>query len=265
MCYAEIQGSKVQIFQAYAGDFTQQVVGSLFNKVKVHNNKSGPFVYLRIMKKIAPILALAGCLFFGHSAWGQVPNRFQEGAEEKSPPPPPPLPEKSESASEGQRPSTTSFSDLPLRDRLEFGGNFGLQFGTNTIVQLQPRVGYKFTEDFVAGLGITYIYYNYLITQGSRYESSIYGGTLYTRYNLFEPIFLAAEVEALSTDVLTINPITYEYSVNREWVPALYLGGGGAFGDPNGAQAFVFILYNVLYEPGRSVFGNPVIRFGFGF
>lgn len=218
------------------------------------------------MKKIVPAFALLGCLCLSNTAWGQVPNRFEEGVEEKTPPPPPPVPEtEAKTSSTEDTPQTNSFSDRPLRDRLEFGGNFGLQFGTSTIIQLQPRVGYKFTEDFVAGLGATYIYFNYLITQGSRYESSIYGGTLYSRYNLFEPFFLAAEVEALNADVLTINPITYEYSVDRQWIPALYLGGGGAFGDAGGAQAFVFVLYNVLYEPGRSIFGNPVIRFGFGF
>ena len=138
-------------------------------------------------------------------------------------------------------------------------------FDPVTAIQLQPRIGYKITEDFTAGLGITYVYYNVNIGNGSRYESSIYGGSIFARYRVFDQLFLLLEPEMLNGDVLSINPLTYEYSVSREWVPALYLGGGLGLGPDGGTQFFVFILYNVLYEPGRSFYGNPVIRVGVGF
>lgn len=48
--------------------------------------------------------------------------------------------------------------DLGLTNRVFFGGNFGLQFGTITNIEVSPLVGYRVTRDFSIGTGITYIY-----------------------------------------------------------------------------------------------------------
>ena len=47
----------------------------------------------------------------------------------------------------------------PFKDRIYFGGNLGLQFGNQTYIDISPLIGYKVTEKFSAGFGVTYIYY----------------------------------------------------------------------------------------------------------
>ena len=46
-------------------------------------------------------------------------------------------------------------------DKLVYGGSFGLQFGSLTLVDVSPVIGYRITEKLEAGLGFTYKYYKY--------------------------------------------------------------------------------------------------------
>src|ERR1017187_2606703 len=47
------------------------------------------------------------------------------------------------------------------KSKLFVGGGLGLAFGTYTIVNVTPLVGYRFSELFAAGVGINYSYYGY--------------------------------------------------------------------------------------------------------
>ncbi|MBI1316505.1 hypothetical protein GC167_06555 [bacterium] len=145
--------------------------------------------------------------------------------------------------------------------RMTYGGWLSLQFGSYTAVALSPRVGYWFTDRLNAGVGFTYFY---LKDQRVRptYEQSVYGFSPFASYNIIGPIAISAEYEMLNTDVLIVNPVSYEYTVQREWVPGLYLGLSYM---PQEGGAFFQILYNVLYNSQRSLFANPVIRFGASF
>ncbi|MBL7736479.1 MAG: hypothetical protein JNL51_13545 [Chitinophagaceae bacterium] len=44
------------------------------------------------------------------------------------------------------------------RNKLFFGGNFGLSFGNNTLVNISPQAGYRFNRHFAAGAGINALY-----------------------------------------------------------------------------------------------------------
>ena len=146
----------------------------------------------------------------------------------------------------------------PLKERLYFGGNFGMQFGTVTLIDVSPLVGVMITPRFSSGLGITYQYFDDRRFFGG--ETSSYGARVFSRYNVLPNIFAHAEFE-------TINFDNYNFisdSFQRIWSDALFLGGGyfAPFGKSGGAN--ITILYNVLHDNLRSPYGEPyVIRVGF--
>lgn len=144
-----------------------------------------------------------------------------------------------------------------FKDRLYFGGNFGMQFGTVTLIDFSPLVGVMITPKYSAGLGITYQYFKDRRYYGG--ESSSYGGRLFNRYNVLPNVFLHGEYESL-------NYKSYYYDTPRRiWSNALFLGGGyfAPFGGGRGGANFTF-LYNVLHDNIRSPYGEPyVIRVGF--
>ena len=151
------------------------------------------------------------------------------------------------------------YSDsIPFKDRLYFGGNLGLQFGTVTLVDVSPLVGVMITPRLSGGLGATFQYYDDNRFQGA--EGTSYGGRIFGRYNILPNIFAQAEYES-------INWEAYDYFVEdfrRTWSNALFLGAGyfAPFGNRGGAN-FTF-LYNVLHDNHNSYYAEPyVIRVGF--
>ena len=149
-------------------------------------------------------------------------------------------------------------SKPPLKDRMYFGGNLGLQFGTVTLIDVSPLVGVMITPRFSSGVGDTFQYYDDSRFQGA--EGTSYGGRLFSRFNVLPNVFLHGEYES-------INWEAYDYNVEdfrRVWSNALFLGGGyfAPFGSRGGAN-FTF-LYNVLYDRESSYYAEPyVIRVGF--
>lgn len=151
---------------------------------------------------------------------------------------------------EGNRP--------PLKDRLYYGGNFGMSFGTITFVDVSPLVGAMVTNRLSGGVGATYQYFNDRRFIGG--NSSLYGGRVFGRYNVFPNIFLHSEYESLNFDLF--NPLSERFE--RTWVPGFFLGAGyfTPFGSRGGAN-FTF-LYNLLHDNRRSPYNEPyVIRVGF--
>lgn len=146
-------------------------------------------------------------------------------------------------------------SDFPDWKKLYFGGNVGAYFGTDiTIVELSPLVGYKLTDEFSAGVGITYMYMKDYFG-----PANIYGGRIFGRYNLFENVFAYAEYEALD---IPFQPL---YAVNKEYRKTIYspmVGGGYSQSMGENAHFVIMGLWNLnqtLYSP----YPNPIIRMGF--
>ncbi len=162
-----------------------------------------------------------------------------------------------------QQPQPGSLEDKGFWDRIYIGGNLGLQFGTNTVINVSPQVGYRVTEKFVPGIGITYIYFNFRDPySNSRYESSIYGGSIFGKYFFTQNFFAHAEYEELNLD--GYDRFLGKYS--RIWVPSLFLGGG--YNQPLGQRGFIqlLVLFEVLQDVNSPYYrNNPVIRIGFGF
>ncbi|MBK7910954.1 MAG: hypothetical protein KA193_12825 [Bacteroidia bacterium] len=145
-------------------------------------------------------------------------------------------------------------------DRVFFGGNFGLQFGTQTIIEIAPIVGYRLTDRLAAGVGGKYIYYRYR-SAPFEYSTNMYGGSVFARYNILENLFAYTEYEILNLDAPDpLNP----YRLRRTNVTSVFVGGGYRQMLGNNSSLNLMLLYN-LNESTNSPYQNPIIRIGFGF
>ncbi len=151
-------------------------------------------------------------------------------------------------------------SNGSLKDRIYVGGNLGLQFGTITNIEVSPVVGYRFTNDFSAGLGITYIYFKQEISGFEDFETNIYGYRLFARHNIQQQFYAMVEYENLSLERFSVVD---GRNIEREWIPGMFLGGG--YFQPIGSRAGFNIaaLYNVLFDEDKSPYNSPwVFRVG---
>jgi len=154
-----------------------------------------------------------------------------------------------------------------------FGGNLGLMFGTYTVIDISPLVGYKVTEKFHAGAGLTYTYFKYKEdgpVNGSSfsYSTSIYGGSIFTRYFLAENLFLHAEDEMLSLELSDmIQYLNHRFVMKRQWLNSVLLGGGYRYGfGYDGPSVSISVLFRVNHEwEDFYPYQNPIIRIGLGF
>ncbi|MEI8279262.1 MAG: hypothetical protein WCG87_05820 [Bacteroidota bacterium] len=90
--------------------------------------------------------------------------------------------------------------------KLVFGGGGGLSFGDVTQVSLAPLIGYRFSDEFVAGIGLGYEYLrinNYyplvnMTTQQYDYfplVSQIFAPSLWAKYLIWNHIYAAGKFE----------------------------------------------------------------------
>lgn len=152
----------------------------------------------------------------------------------------------------------------PLKERMYFGGNLSLQFGTLTFIDVSPLAGVMITEKYSAGVGATYQYFNNRFYQNA--AAHVYGGRIFNRYNVLPRIFAHAEYEALNVEVANEVPNSSEVIFTRDWVPGLFVGAGyfTPFGNRGGMN--FMLLYNLTYDNRRSPYNEPyVIRVGFVF
>lgn len=144
-----------------------------------------------------------------------------------------------------------------LGDRIWIGGNVGLQFGSQTLIQIAPLIGYKVTEKLMAGVTGNYIYYK--VTQPD-YSTSIYGGGIFARYFVIENLYLHTEYEVLNLEV----PNIYGAGYRRTNVTSVLIGGGYRQWISDRAGLDLMLLWNIN-QSRYSPYQNPIIRLGFIF
>lgn len=148
-------------------------------------------------------------------------------------------------------------------DRTFYGGNFGIMFGTITLIDLSPNIGYRLTEKFSAGVGVTYMYYH---DSRFRYSTNIYGGRLFARHVFLEKFFAHAEYEILNLELYDV----IDFKMSRVNYPRLLLGAGFLQRMSERTAFSLLILLNVLDDTEymnryRFSMPNPDIRIGFIF
>jgi len=152
-------------------------------------------------------------------------------------------------------------NNIPWQQKLVFGGNIGLQIGSVTRIDLSPEVGYKITEQFVSGVGVTYEYYRWKL---HNYSTSLYGGKIFSRYYVMENIFGHAEFELLNLESEVFDPNGIHGDIKRYWIQSLFVGGGYKQAIGKKSAFIITVLWN-LNETPDSPYTNPIIRFGFVF
>jgi hypothetical protein len=153
----------------------------------------------------------------------------------------------------------TSFA-APGSSNVFFGGSFGLAFGDVDYIEVAPLVGAWLSPQVSIGGSLIYRYRN-----DDRYRESLstsdYGGSVFGRYLIWNPLFVHAEVEYLSYEY-----VQYDLSTERDGFTSVFVGGGAAFPMGRQSSAYVEALYNLSYSSGEpSPYDSPwVVRFGIG-
>ena len=108
----------------------------------------------------------------------------------------------------------------PLKDKIYFGGYVNLSFGQYMVIGIEPMVAYKLTPKLSAGVKFRYDYISDN-RYSTKYTTSDYGGSLFTRYRLIPQLYVHAEYA------------TYNYELynelggsSREWIPFMFVGAG---------------------------------------
>jgi hypothetical protein len=161
----------------------------------------------------------------------------------------------------------------PIKERIFFGGNFALQLGTITNIEISPVIGFWVRPRIAVAIGPDYNYYK------DPYQgTSIYGGRGYVQLvvlrdlNKFLPIgngtgiFLHLEDEILSLDSYAwknINTSPKRFSINTT------LAGAGLSQQIGRRAAINFMVLWAIYESDAEltsrIYSNPEIRIGFVF
>lgn len=146
-----------------------------------------------------------------------------------------------------------------LREKIFFGGGFGLQFGNATLIDISPIIGYKVFPRLGMGLGTSYKYYRIKNYYGNdnHLTVNVGGGSLFARYLILDNIFAHAEYEKLiyKTKTFTSGTDIQVYS-------SALVGGGYRQMIGDRVSTNFMILWNLNDTPD-SPYTNPIIRVGF--
>ncbi|MFT3701803.1 MAG: hypothetical protein QM802_05520 [Agriterribacter sp.] len=158
------------------------------------------------------------------------------------------------------------------KSKLFVGGNFGLNFGTSTFINVSPQIGYRFNDYLAAGVGVNFNYYSY---KYFNYDGSdLYRESLgYSGLNVFGRVYPVKFILIQAQPELNYSWGSRKYydgsakdKLPGQFVPSLLLGGGAAIpmGGRNGAL-LLMMQYDVLQEQ-RSPYGNkPFFTMGYNF
>lgn len=149
------------------------------------------------------------------------------------------------------------------KSKLTFGGGIGLQFGSYTVVNIAPQVGYNFTNNFNAGAGISYSYYKDDFYYGNDQwkEKRHYAGfNLYARYYPIQYIVLSVQPEA-NRMWLTREPKSggEKYTENK-FVPSVTVGAGVRLG-----PIVAMLKYDIVQDDFSPYGDNIFYSVSFGF
>lgn len=165
--------------------------------------------------------------------------------------------------------------------RLVLGGGAILSFGTGYAnLGLSPMVGYKITDNFAAGVGISYQYYRNkyelvtVVDQNNvplgviQYDrkTSLYSANIWLRYLVWRNFFVHVQPEMMNLGVPTLvqDPVgNVAVGEEREYVPAVLVGAGLRQPISGSLSLYAMLLYDVIQDERSPYYKQLDFRIGF--
>jgi len=157
----------------------------------------------------------------------------------------------------------------PFKERLFYGGSFGLQFGSYTDIEVAPVIGYWLLPRLAIAAGPDYRFY-----KDPNNMTAIYGGSSYIQFVVIKDLssfipmgshtgfFLHVEDELLSLkSSFWKDP---PYPSDRFFINTI-LAGGGITQQVGRRSSFNVMVLWALDVPQYNLYGNPEFRVSFIF
>ncbi len=176
------------------------------------------------------------------------------------------LPVSAQSRRQGER--RTTAKDSPFKDKLWYGGFFGLGFGSDGFtssfsINVSPMVGYKILPPLSIGPRVG-VGYNYFRIRGVRnFNLFDFEIAAFARLRVYRGFFLHGEIGSLTDQYVETNGVDFNRRARTR--PAQYAGIGYNFsGGRGGFGQEISILYDFYIGSDINSFENPwQYRFAF--
>lgn len=146
--------------------------------------------------------------------------------------------------------------EIDQPSRVYVGGSFGLQFGSEDIIDISPLIGFWITPIFTVGAGLSYQRYS---SQSLDYTDNVFGARIFSRLYIMDVFYLHSEYEYSALKEIRSNG-----NVIQNFNAANFLVGFGyrEWIGPNMFTSFT-VLWNLnqRYNNGSN---EPIFRVGFG-
>ncbi len=157
----------------------------------------------------------------------------------------------------------------PLKERLFYGGSFGLQFGTITDIEFSPIIGIWVLPRLAVAAGPNFRYF-----KDPWDHTTIYGGKSYAELIFLQDLdniipigvhlgmFLHLEYEALSLESSFFKTAPYD---SQRFMVNSILGAGGIRQQMGPRSSLNLTFLWALNGSGYDIYGNPEVRVSFIF
>lgn len=157
----------------------------------------------------------------------------------------------------------------PLKERLFYGGSFGLQFGTITDIEFSPIIGIWLLPRVAAAAGPNFRYF-----KDPWDGTTIYGGKTYLELVFLEDLnniiplgvhlgmYLHAEDEVLSLESSFFKTTPYD---SKRFMINTILAGGGIRQHVSQRSSLNLTFLWALNNTDYGIYGNPEVRISFIF
>jgi hypothetical protein len=148
-----------------------------------------------------------------------------------------------------------SLEGQPLKKRLMFGGNFNLQRGNPTSLDLSPMIMYKLDKKTYLGVSGTFRVKLGIEDQfQTNVTQDVYGYSAIGEYMIKNGFFGYGEFEYLSSP--DISQTTTDDKL-RNWQEGFLVGVGKQFNFTKGLKGQIIFTYNTLYDKEKTPSNSP--------